>query len=272
MVSAAKLRKAQQAIQQFRPYANRLNVTLSHIMSGGDAGAGLAFGKTTQKAKVLYVVVTSDRGLCGAFNSNILKTGFTYLKENYSAQLAEGNVSFLCIGKKGFEYYRRRFPNATFITEYQHLYANTDFELVSRLADRLMFDFNQGTFDQIELYYSRFKNAGTQFPEREQYLPVAKIASTTNTSSSTKADYIFEPNQQQLLEELIPSILQSQLYKCILDTQASEHGSRMTAMDKATENAEEMLGELKINYNKARQEAITKELSEIVGGAAALAG
>ncbi|HRG67691.1 MAG: ATP synthase F1 subunit gamma [Saprospiraceae bacterium] len=272
MVSAAKLRRAQQAIQQFRPYANRLNVTLSHIMSGGDAGAGMALGKATDKNKVLYVVVTSDRGLCGAFNSNILKTGYAYLNENYSNQLAAGNVSFLCIGKKGFEFYKRRFPNARFITEYQHLYANTDFELVSRLADRLMIDFNQGTFDQIELYYSRFKNAATQFPEREQYLPVAKLVSSTETPSKTKADYIFEPDQQQLLEELIPSILQSQLYKCILDTQASEHGSRMTAMDKATENAEEMLGELKINYNKARQEAITKELSEIVGGAAALAG
>ncbi len=272
MVSAAKLRRAQQAIQQFRPYANRLNVTLSHIMSGGDAGAGLSFGKSTDKNKVLYVVVTSDRGLCGAFNSNILKAGYSYLKEHYTNQLASGNVSFLCIGKKGFEYYRRRFPNAHFITEYQHLYANTDFELVSRLADRLMVDFNQGTFDQIELYYSRFKNAGTQFPEREQYLPVAKLATASETASQTRADYIFEPDQQQLLEELIPSILQSQLYKCILDTQASEHGSRITAMDKATGNAEEMHGELKINYNKARQEAITKELSEIVGGAAALAG
>lgn len=272
MVSAAKLRRAQQAIQQFRPYANRLNVTLSHIMSGGDAGAGLSFGKSTDKNKVLYVVVTSDRGLCGAFNSNILKAGYSYLKEHYANQLASGNVSFLCIGKKGFEYFRRRFPNAQFITEYQHLYANTDFELVSRLADRLMADFNLGTFDQIELYYSRFKNAGTQFPEREQYLPVAKLPTASEKASQTRADYIFEPDQQQLLEELIPSILQSQLYKCILDTQASEHGSRMTAMDKATENAEEMLGELKINYNKARQEAITKELSEIVGGAAALAG
>ncbi len=272
MVSAAKLRKAQQAIQQLRPYANRLNVTLSHILAGGNAAAGLSFGKTTAKQKPLLIIITSDRGLCGGFNANILKLAFAYIKEHYPDAYASGRLSFLCIGKKGFEYFKRRFPKANFITEYQQLYSHHDFAQIAALADRLMNDFREGTFDQMELYYGRFKNAGTQFPEREQYLPVEKLPEAKGSQAKMNADYIFEPNQQELLEELIPSILQTQLFKCLLDTQASEHGARMTAMDKATENAEEMLGELRINYNKARQEAITKELSEIVGGAAALAG
>ncbi|MBK6543906.1 MAG: ATP synthase F1 subunit gamma [Saprospiraceae bacterium] len=272
MVSAAKLRKAQQAIQQLRPYANRLNITLSNILSGGDSGSGISLGKETLKQKPLMIIITSDRGLCGAFNANILKLAFFYAKEHYAEQYEAGNLSFLCIGKKGFDYFRRRFPKATFIDQYLTLYSNHNFEKIAALADRLMIDFQNSTFDQLELYYGRFKNAGTQFPEREQYLPVGKLEVESNVKTGMKADYIFEPNQQQLLEELIPSILQTQLFKCLLDTQASEHGARMTAMDKATENAEDMLGELRINYNKARQESITKELSEIVGGAAALEG
>lgn len=272
MVSAAKLRKAQQAIQQMRPYSNRLNVTLSHIMSGGDAGQGLSFGKSSEMKKPLLVVITSDRGLCGAFNANILKTAASYVKDHYSKVYESGDLSILFVGKKGYDYFRRRFPKANLINAYITLYNHPDYNKIASLADQLMMDFKSGTYDQIEIYYGRFKNAGTQFPEREQYLPVSKVVNESSEGSKMKADYIFEPNQQQLLEELIPSILQTQLYKCVLDTQASEHGARMTAMDKATENAEEMLAELRINYNKARQETITKELSEIVGGAAALAG
>lgn len=272
MVSAAKLRKAQQAIQQMRPYSNRLNITLSHIMSGGDTGQGLSFGKPTEMKTPLLVVITSDRGLCGAFNANILKTAASYVKDHYSGVYESGNLSILFIGKKGFDYFRRRFPKANLISSYINLYNHPDYNRIAALADQLMSDFNSGTYDQIEIYYGRFKNAGTQFPEREQYLPVSKMNDPASEGSKMQADYIFEPNPQQLLEELIPSILQTQLFKCVLDTQASEHGARMTAMDKATENAEEMLGELRINYNKARQETITKELSEIVGGAAALAG
>ncbi len=271
MVSAAKLRKAQTAIQQLRPYAIRLNKTLSNILSGGDGGSG-SFGKMTQKQKPLLIIITSDRGLCGGFNANIHKLANAYIKEHYTNQQAAGNLNFLCIGKKGFEFFRRRYPTANFITDYQQLYSNHSFEKIAELADRLMKDFQDGTYDQMELYYGRFKNAGTQFPEREQYLPVAKLAVEKNNTTEMGPDYIFEPDQKSLLDELIPSILQTQIFKCLLDTQASEHGARMTAMDKATENAEDMLGELRINYNKARQEAITKELSEIVGGAAALAG
>jgi F-type H+-transporting ATPase subunit gamma len=271
MVSAAKLRKAQQAIQQLRPYANRLNKTLSNIMSGGSTGGGSSFGKLTAKQKPLIVIITSDRGLAGAFNANILKLAAAYIKEHYANQYAAGNLSMLFVGKKGFDYFKRRLPKAKLIEQYIPLYAGHNFNKVSELADKLMNDFQEGVYDQIELYYGRFKNAGTQFPEREQYLPVEQLPKT-ESKSKMRADYIFEPNQEEVLEELIPSILQTQFFKCLLDTQASEHGARMTAMDKATENAEEMLGELRINYNKARQEAITKELSEIVGGAAALAG
>lgn len=273
MVSAAKLRKAQQAIVQMRPYSTRLNSTLKKILNS-TGGAGAAnFGKATNQKKPLIVIFTSDRGLCGAFNTNILKLAAKYISDHYSAQAKSGELQFLCIGKKGFEFARRRFSNCRIMDEYVPLYASGSFDRIAELADYVMAEFKAEKFDQIELYYGRFKNAGTQFPEREQFLPVEKIVvGLENKPKTMRSDYIFEPVQEELLQELIPSILQAQLFKCLLDTQASEHGARMTAMDKATENAEAMLGELKINYNKARQEAITRELSEIVGGAAALEG
>lgn len=272
MVSAAKLRKAQQAISQMRPYANRLNVTLSNIMSGGVDMQGMSFSKLSEYKSPLMVIVTTDRGLCGGFNANILKMASQYIKDHYTEQYEAGKLSLLFIGKKGFDYFKRRLPKANLITDYMTVYSHSGYDAVAGLADKLMSDYSEDRYDQIELYYGRFKNAGTQFPEREQYLPVASLNMEGQEKDKHKADYIFEPDQQKLLEQLIPSILQNQLFKCILDTQASEHGARMTAMDKATENAEEMLSDLRINYNKARQETITKELSEIVGGAAALAG
>jgi len=274
MVSAAKLRRAQQAIVQMRPYATKLNAMLVNIMSFSDGQGAEAFARQTDKKHPLLVIITSDRGLCGAFSTNIIKLAQQRIKDEYSVQAAEGRLSFLCIGKKGFEFFRRRFPNCTMISDYSTLQTALSYEAVVAVADRIMEDFKNNTTDQVELFYGRFKNAATQFPEMEQYLPVPKAPKIENESgvATTKPDFLFEPNQEVLLKELVPSILQSQLYKCILDNQASEHGARMTAMDKATENAEDMLVELKINYNKARQESITKELSEIVGGAAALAG
>ncbi len=274
MVSAAKLRKAQNAILQMRPYSNRLNVTLKKILSSTGGAGTENYGKSSARKKPALVLITSDRGLCGAFNSNILKLASQYINDHYADQAKSGDLQFICIGKKGFEYVRRRFGNCQLTDKYVGLYSNPSFDIVAELADFLMSEFKADRFDQIEVYYGRFKNAATQFPEREQFLPVEKvtISATDPQANTMKSDYIFEPKQEELLQELIPSILQAQLYKCLLDTQASEHGARMTAMDKATENAETMLGELKINYNKARQEAITKELSEIVGGAAALNG
>lgn len=272
MVSAAKLRRAQQAIVQMRPYANKLNAMMSNIMSFSDGQGAEAFGKPSERKNPTLVIVTSDRGLCGAFNTNIIKLAQKRIADDYTAQAKAGNLTFLCIGKKGYEFFKRRFPNAQYNIDYKDIFSGLSYEKVSACADHLMSEFTLGKTDQIEIFYGRFKNAGTQFPENEQYLPIKKSELPKTESKTTKPDYIFEPGQETLLKELIPSILQSQLYKCVLDNAASEHGARMTAMDKASENAENMLGELKINYNKARQEAITKELSEIVGGAAALAG
>ena len=271
MVSAAKLRKAQGAIVQMRPYADRLNRLLSNILSNLDGGATTSFGKAREVKNVLIVVVTSNRGLCGAFNTNICKEAIIAINEKYGKQRREGNVSVLFIGKKGYDYFRRRFRDMSFTTDYIPVYDTPTYENVSAIARTLMEAFATGKYDAIDLVYGRFKNAGTQIPTAEQWLPVPKMAAAPS-AKKTRADYIFEPDQQQLLETLVPSILQLSFHKTLLDTQASEHGARMTAMDKATENAEELLKNLKINYNKARQEAITTELGEIVGGAAALEG
>ncbi|MEO6189400.1 MAG: ATP synthase F1 subunit gamma [Saprospiraceae bacterium] len=272
MVSAAKLRRAQQAIVQMRPYANKLNVMMSNIMTYSDGLGAESFGKSTEMKKPLLVIISSDRGLCGAFNTNIFKLAQKKIQETYVEQARKGDLSFLCIGKKANEFFKRRYPKCKINTDYVDAFIGLNFERIAECADKLMTQFAQSEVDQIEIFYGRFKNAGTQFPENEQFLPIHKIKAPVGKGKGTKPDYIFEPGQENLLKELIPSILQSQLYKCVLDNAASEHGARMTAMDKATENAETMLGELKINYNKARQEAITRELSEIVGGAAALAG
>lgn len=274
MVSAAKLRKAQSAIIQLRPYADRLNRMLSNILSNVDSSAGTSFGKVRAVKNVLIVVVTSNRGLAGAFNTNVSKETLSLIRNKYAAQQRSGNVTLLFIGKKGYDYFRSRTKDVKFNTEHIALFDNLAYENVSKVSQSLMDAFSTGQYDAIEVVYSRFKNAATTFPTAEQWLPVPKIVpqgATTNTSKR-RADYIFEPDEQQLLENLVPSILQLAFYKYLLDTHASEHGSRMTAMDKATENAEELLKQLKINYNKARQESITKELSEIVGGVAALEG
>jgi F-type H+-transporting ATPase subunit gamma len=269
MVSAAKLRKAQNAIVQVRPYANRLNRMLSNILSNLDGGGDTSFGKAREVKNVLIVVVTSNRGLCGAFNTNICKEATALITEKYGKQRSTRNVSMLFIGKKGYDYFRRRFQDVTFITDFIPVYENVAYENVSAVARERMAEFTAGKYDAVEIVYSRFKNAATVFPTAEQWLPVPKMEVPAGTKAK-KSDYIFEPTEQELLETLVPSILQLAFHKCVLDTQASEHGSRMTAMDKATENAEELLKSLKIFYNKKRQEAITTELGEIVSGAAAL--
>lgn len=272
MVSAAKLRKAQNAIVQMRPYAERLNRMLSNILSNLDGDASTSFGKAREVKKALIVVVTSNRGLCGAFNTNINKEAAILLTEKYAEQRRNGNVTMLFIGKKGYDYFRRRYRDVQLNTDHIHLFDNLEYEQSSPVARLLMDEFVSGKYDSIDIVYGRFKNAATQFPTVEQWLPVPKMKVAPGAASKLRADYIFEPDQQQLLETLVPSILQLQFHKTLLDTQASEHGARMTAMDKATENADELLKALKIGYNRARQEAITTELGEIVGGAAALEG
>ncbi|MCW5924414.1 MAG: ATP synthase F1 subunit gamma [Saprospiraceae bacterium] len=271
MVSAAKLRKAQNAIVQVRPYADRLNRMLSNILSNLDGDASTSFGKAREVKNTLVVVMTSNRGLCGAFNTNICKEASALISEKYGKQRRDGNVTVLFIGKKGYDWFRRRFRDLNLVADYIPVYDNPAYENVSAVARKLMNEFSSGKYDAVDVVYGRFKNAATTFPTSEQWLPVPKMEVPAG-GKQKKADYIFEPDQQSLLETLVPSILQLTFHKCLLDTQASEHGSRMTAMDKATDNAEELLKTLRINYNKARQEAITTELGEIVGGAAALEG
>ncbi|MEY4927608.1 MAG: hypothetical protein RI894_2044 [Bacteroidota bacterium] len=267
MVSAAKLRRAQQAITQFRPYSNKMNEMLTNLLASADGDASTSFGTTRDIQNVCIVVVTSNKGLCGAFNTNVNKAVVAAVTTKYASQLAAGKVTFLCIGKKGAEFMQRRFKNATVNTDYIDLFTALTFDNSSKAAQRLMDEFSAAKFDAIEIAYGQFKNAGMQHFVVEPFLPVAKMEAK---GKKTTADFEFEPSKSALLETMVPSILKMQLHKCCLDTHASEHGARMTAMDKATENANDLLKELKINYNKARQEAITKELSEIVGGAAAL--
>lgn len=269
MVSAAKLRRAQQAIQQLRPYSVKLNELLSHVLVNASDRSVSPFISEREVQRVCIVVVTSNRGLAGAFNTNILKELNSLIRTKYQSLFDQGKVTFLPIGKKGAEYVKRHYANAPVIRNYVESFNDLSYAAISKIAEYVMDDYAKQAYDRVEIVYSRFKNAGTQFPESEIFLPVQQI-SMDSSERKNRPDYIFEPNEEELLEKLVPMILKTQFHKTVLDTNASEHGARMTAMDKATENAESLLLDMKIAYNKARQEAITKELSEIVSGAAAL--
>ena len=268
MVSAAKLRKAQTAIQQLRPYANKLNAMLRNILSNLEGDASSIYGQERPVERACVVVVTSNRGLCGAFNSNVCKAAVAVIDAKYADVRAKGNLEILCIGKRGGEYFKKRYPDCKIITDHLMLFENLASDNVEKVSGKLMEAFASKQYDAIEVAYGRFRNAALQYAEIERWLPVEKLE--VEGTGHKRADYIFEPTKEGLLDYLIPSILKTQFQKYVLDTQASEHGARMTSMDKASENANEILRELKINYNKARQEAITKEILEIVGGAAAL--
>jgi F-type H+-transporting ATPase subunit gamma len=273
MVAAAKLRRAQQAIVDMRPYSNKLSAMLANILSGLQGGAETSFGVERPVKNALVVVITSNRGLCGGFNSNVSKLGLGLAVGKYSEQYKKGNLTYLFIGKKGYVYLKNRIKNANLITDYIELVdKDFSFEHSSNLSGKLMNEFEDGKYDSIDIVYGQFKNPAVQNFTIEPFLPVANMEADEDSASSEVADFIFEPNQEELLEYLVPTILKTQFHKTILDSNASEQGARMTAMDKATENADEILKELKINYNKARQEAITAEISEIVGGVAALEG
>lgn len=267
MVSAAKLRRAQDAITHMRPYAQKLQELLSNIVSGSGGDVTMSLAAERPVEKVMIIVVTSDRGLCGGYNSNLIKLTKLVIKEKYAAQYAKGNVSILPIGKKGYEHFTKN--GYKVVDAYWDIFTGLSFEKVQEAAKYGMNAFANGETDAVELVYSEFKNAATQQYIAEQFLPVKKAAETT---VKTKADFIFEPSEEVLVAELMPKILNTQLYKAVLDGNASEHGARMTAMDKASDNANELLKALKISYNRARQAAITTELSEIVSGAAALQG
>ena len=222
--------------------------------------------------KVAIVVITSNRGLCGAFNTNIIKEAILKIENEYQQQRASKNLTLVFVGKKGYDVLRKKYPDCQIERQFIDLFSDLSFENVSRVSQMLMDSFDYGVFDKVDVCYGQFRNAAVQEPKAVQFLPVVRIDDDNQAANKkpSKADYIFEPSKEVLLNELIPSILQTSFQKFVLDNHASEHGARMTAMDNATTNAEELMKELKINYNKARQEAITKELSEIVGGAAAV--
>lgn len=267
MVSAAKLRRAQDAIIQMRPYARKLQELLSNIVSNSEGGEGMALAVERPVEKVLLVVITSDRGLAGAFNSNIIKLAKLTIREKYQTQFDKGNVTIWSIGKKGYEHFLKNNYNVD--VTFKDIFLHLSFEGVQAAAQAAMKAFEERQFDVVEVVYSEFKNAATQRFAVERFLPIPKVE---KKAGAVKADFIYEPAKEQLIAELMPKILNTQLYKAVLDSNASEHGARMTAMDKASENANEIMRTLKISYNRARQAAITTELSEIVGGAAALQG
>ncbi len=267
MVSAAKLRRAQDAITQMRPYAHKLQQLLSNIISNSEGGVSIALAEERKVEKALVIVVTSDRGLCGGYNSNLIKLTKQVIREKYEAQHAKGNVQVLPIGKKGYEHFSKN--GFKVVDKYWDIFTGLSFDKVQAAAKYAMEAFANKEVDAVELIFSEFKNAGTQRFVAEQFLPVEKTAKMAGQSN---ADFIFEPGKEVLIAELMPKILNTQLFKAVLDANASEHGARMTAMDKASDNANELLKSLKISYNRARQAAITTELTEIVSGAAALQG
>ena len=269
MVSAAKLRRAQDAVTQMRPYANKLREILENLSASLDSSDGV-YSKQRDVKNVLIIAITSNRGLCGGFNANIIKASNKLIRENYQGK----NVNVLCIGKKGADYYRKTdygFKKEEFPNSLNELYDNLVFSNVAPVAEKIMELYAAGNFDRVDLIYNQFKNAAVQIVTQEQYLPVQPPAVDENNAKAT-GEYIFEPNKQYIVEDLIPRSLKTQLFKALLDSLASEHGARMTAMHKATDNAGSLIKELKLTYNKARQASITNEILEIVGGAEALNG
>jgi F-type H+-transporting ATPase subunit gamma len=267
MVSAAKLRRAQDAIIQMRPYAGKLKEILSNVTSALDLSEGGDFAKERIVKNVLLVVITSNRGLCGAFNSNVIKLASKTANEKYSEQKKAGNVQVLAIGKKAGDFFRK--ANYRIFSNNSELFDGLNYEKASLVAKTIMKEFTTGRFDAVELFYNQFKNAASQSLTVEQYLPVSKPAQN-KTVKKNAIDYIYEPSKEEIVKDLIPKALKIQLYKALLDSYAAEHGARMTSMHKATDNANEILRDLRLTYNKARQATITKEILEIVGGAEAL--
>ncbi len=267
LVSAAKLRRAQEAILNMRPYANKLQTILGSITAALQGEVDIKLAEERPGEKVLLVLITSDRGLAGSYNSNLIKLAEKLMKEEYADAVARGQLTLMTIGKRGNDYFERRLSESVIDSRYVTLFHSLSFKDVSAVANEIIGRFEKGEIDQVKVVYSEFKNAAFQIFRDVQYLPIPKEAPS---AEEQEQDYIFEPTLSLMVEELIPKILRTQFYKFMLDANASEHGARMTAMDKATENASELLKDLKISYNRARQAAITTELTEIVSGAAAL--
>ena len=273
MVSAAKLKKAQDTILMLRPYANKLQEILSTLSSNDNNNDDNPYAKERTVEKVLIVVITSNRGLCGAFNANVIKLALQLANEKYGRLLANGNVVFMPIGKKAADFFIKKNFHVT-IDHYNALLDGATFEKTVPAVQMLINTFLDGTYNTIEIVYNQFKNAAVQIISAEQFLPIAKEPErkTDTRLKPVYQDFIFEPSKEYIIKELIPKSLKIQLYKALLDSIASEHGARMTAMHKATDNASDIVKDLKLQYNKARQASITKEILEIISGAEALQG
>lgn len=258
MVSAAKLKKAQDAITAMRPYSDTLTDLLQSLSGSIESSDASKYAAVREENKILLVAITSNRGLCGAFNTNVIKQAQHLAKETYAGK----KVSIMAVGKKSADILGKNFP---LVSNESTIYDDLTFANVSEIADRLMDDFATEKFDKIVLIYNKFKNAATQIVTTEQFLPIVPVI-----GAAAESDYIFEPGKAEIVSELVPKALKTQLFKGIRDSFASEHGARMTAMHKATDNATDLRDQLKLTYNKARQAAITNEILEIVGGAEAL--
>jgi F-type H+-transporting ATPase subunit gamma len=268
MVAAAKLRRSQDRITQIRPFAKKLAAILTNLSSAQTgADSDNWYSQQREEKNILIVAISSDRGLCGSFNSNIFKGVARVVEEKYKTEYAKGNVTILPIGRKANEYFGKR--KYSVISDFANLFTGLTYESVSAVAEYIMTAFKEGKFDKVEIVYNEFKNVATQILRTEQYLPVVPPVQDA-ASSSSQIDYIYQPNQEEIISGLIPKSLKVQLFKALLDSNAAENGARMTAMDKATDNAGELLKQLRLTYNRTRQAAITKEILEIVGGAEAL--
>jgi F-type H+-transporting ATPase subunit gamma len=266
MVAAAKLRRSQDRIIQMRPFAQKLNSMLKNLSAAQLNNDGDNwYSIVREEKKILIVAISSDRGLCGSFNSSVFKGVNRLIDEKYADQFRKGNVTVLTVGKKSADYFGKR--KCALVGDFTLIFSSISFENVSRAADFIMTAFKEGKFDKVEIVYNEFKNVATQILRAEQFLPILPPA---QEKTSDQIDYIYEPSQEEIISGLIPKALKVQLYKAVLDSNAAENGARMTAMDKATENAGELLKQLRLTYNRTRQAAITKEILEIVGGAEAL--
>jgi F-type H+-transporting ATPase subunit gamma len=270
MVSAAKLRRAQDAIVQMRPYASKLKDILENLSSSLDSSSGSVYSIVRPPQKVLLVAITSNRGLCGAFNSNVIRTINRFIADKYKDQYKAGNLKVLCIGKKASDYYSKN--SLVYAGNHNDLYTALTFDRTAKITEEIMKAFSEETYDRVEIVYNQFKNAAVQYLTVEQLLPVQAPKANKEQTKQLRSDYILEPSQEEIVLDLIPKSLKIQLYKALLDSHASEHGARMTSMNKATDNAADLIKQLKLSYNKARQAAITNEILEIVGGAEALNG
>lgn len=270
MVSAAKLKKAQDAIVKFRPYADKLKEILASVGDSIKDDEDNQYAMQRDKERILLVLITSNRGLCGAFNSNAMKAAIQRALTQYGSQMMANQVDFIAIGKKGNEFLRKKGYNVIF--NGSDIFDDLTFDRVAKVANMIMGLFTDQEYDHVDVVYNRFKNAGTQILTEEQFLPIQIDDLADETVQTSYVDYIFEPSKEYIVRELIPRSLKLQFYKAILDSNASEHGARMTAMHKATDNATELLKELSLQFNKARQASITNEILEIVSGAEALKG